>query len=92
MSSLFAISHLCWVGALLAMHFGHPIGYTIAIVGLAASAAIALEARPAAAQDEQDDCADLGPDGMVEQPRYRAAPRSARAVAARLPDKVAASA
>jgi hypothetical protein len=52
MNSLFVISILSWVGMWFASHLGHPIGYVIPLIGLAATVAIALEARSPQAETE----------------------------------------
>jgi hypothetical protein len=44
MNSLFTISIVSWAGMWFAFHLGHPVGYVIALIGLAAAVAIALEA------------------------------------------------
>jgi hypothetical protein len=54
MNSLCVISILCWVAMLIAFHTGHPIGYTIAILGFAASAAIADELSSQRREPERD--------------------------------------
>jgi hypothetical protein len=44
MNSLAEISIISWILMWFSFHFGHPIGYVVAIVGLATAVAIAVDA------------------------------------------------
>ena len=44
MNSLAVISIISWIVMWLSFHFGHPVGYVVAIVGLATAVAIAGDA------------------------------------------------
>ena len=52
MNPLHLISLLSWIAMWLAFHFGDPAGYVVAILGFAASVAIAHESEGPAAADE----------------------------------------
>ena len=54
MNSLCIVSIVCWIGMLIAFHTGHPLGYTIAILGFAASAAMTDEISSRRRQPERD--------------------------------------